>query len=142
MTSTSVIEDSEEAIVGAKELEQVTYIQYLITFPDGVTQDGLTLDPVSALLDLGSEVNTMYPVFVEKLGLVVQIINIGAQKIDGTTFETYKIVVAAFLVTDQADKIRFFEETFLVANVNRNIVLEMSFLILSNVNVDFSKKEL
>ena len=71
-TSTSITEDSKEAIlISVKELEQVTYIQYPITFPSGVTQDSSAMDPVSALLDLGSEVNTMHLAFAERLGLVL-----------------------------------------------------------------------
>ena len=96
-TSTSVTENSEEAtLVSAKELEQVTCIQYPIAFPGDVTQDGSALSPVSALLDLGSEVNAMHSAFAKRLGLVVQTTNVGAQKIDGTTFETYGMVVVAF----------------------------------------------
>ena len=88
-TSTSVTEDSEEAtLVSAKELERVMCIQYPIAFPGGVTQDGLVVGPVLALLDLGSEVNTMHPAFAEKLGLVVRTTNVSAQKIDGTTLQT------------------------------------------------------
>ena len=141
-TSTLVIEDSEEAIVGAKELERVTCIQYPITFPGNVTQDGSTLNPVSTVIDLGSEVNAIYPTFAERLGLVVQTINVGAQKINGITLKTYGMVVAAFLVTDQVDKIRFFEETFLVANVSPNMLLGMSFFTLSGADVDFPKRKL
>ena len=141
--STLVTEDSEEAILAsAKELKQVICIQYPTTFPGGVTQDGAALDPMSALLDLGSEVNAMHPVFAERLGLVVRTTNVGAQKIDGTTLETYGMVVAAFSVTDQADRVRFFEETFLVANVSPDVVLGMPFLSLSGADVDFPKKEL
>ena len=100
-TSTLITEDSEEAIlVSAKELEQVTYIRYLIAFPGGITQDSSALDPVLVLLDSDSEVNAMHPVFVERLGLVVQTTNVGAQKIDGITLDTYKMVVAAFSVTN------------------------------------------
>ena len=55
---------------------------------------------MSALFDSGSEVNAIYPAFAKRLGLVVQTTNIGAQKIDGTTFETYKMVVAIFSVID------------------------------------------
>ena len=136
-------EDSEEAIlVSAKELEQVTCIQYPIAFPGGVTQDGSALGPVSALLDSGSEVNAMHPAFAERLGLVVRTTNVGAQKIDGTTFETYGMVVAAFSVTDQADRVRFFEETFLVANISPDVVFGMLFFTLSGVDVDFPKREL
>ena len=45
-----------------------------------------------AFLDLSSKVNTIYPAFEKKLGLVVQTINVGAQKIDSTILETYEIV--------------------------------------------------
>ena len=143
MTSTLVTEDSEEAtLISVKELERVTCIQYPIVFPGGVTQDGLALGPVSALLDLGSEVNAMHPAFAERLGLVVRTTNVGAQKIDGTTLETYGMVVAAFSVTDQADRIRFFEKTFLIANVSPDVVLGMLFFTLSGADIDFPKKEL
>ena len=136
-------EDNKETIlVSIKELEQVMCIQYSIAFPGGVTQDGSILNLVLILLDLGSEVNAMHPVFAERLGLVVWATNVGTQKIDGTTFETYGIVVAAFSVTDQVDKIKFFEETFLVANVSPDVIFGIPFLTLSDASVDFPKKEL
>ena len=142
-TSTLVTEDSEEAtLVSVKELEQVTCIQYFIAFPGGVTQDGSALGPILALLDLGSEVNAMHPAFVERLGFVVQITNVVAQKNDDTTLETYGMVVAAFSVIDQADRIRFFEKTFLVAIVSPDVVLGMPFLTLSGADVDFPKRKL
>ena len=142
-TSTLVTENSEEAIlVSAKELKQVTYILYSITFPGGVTQDGSALDPVLAFLDLGSEVNAMHLVFAERLDLVVQTTNVGVQKIDGTTFETYGMMIAAFLVTDQADRVKFFEKTFLVVNVSPDVILGILFLTLNGADVDFPKREL
>ena len=142
-TSTSVTENSEETtLVSAKELERVTYIQYLIAFPGGVTQNGSALGPVLALLDSSSEVNAMHPAFAERLGLVVRTTNVGAQKIDGTTLETYEMVVAAFSVTDQANRVKFFEEIFLVANVSPDVVFGMPFLTLSGADVDFPKREL
>ena len=142
-TSTLVTEDSEEAIlISVKELEQVMCIQYPIAFPGGVTQDSSVLDPVSALLDLGSEVNAMHPNFAERLGLVVQATNVGAQKIEGTNLEIYGMMVVVFSVTDQADMVKFFEKTFLVANVSLDVVLGMAFFTLSGVDVDFPKREL
>ena len=72
----------------------------------------------------------------------MQTTNISAQKIDGTTLETYGMVVAVFSVTDQANRVKFFEETFLVVNISPDIVLGMFFLTLSSANIDFSKKEL
>ena len=94
------------------------------------------------LLDSGSKVNAMQPAFAEKLGLIVQSTNVGAQKIDGTTLEIYGMVVAAFSVTDQVNRVRFFEETFLVVNVSLDIVFGMLFFTLSSVDIDFPKKKL
>ena len=141
-TSILVTEDSKEAIVSAKKLEQIMCIQYLITFPGGVTQDSSTLDLMLALLDLGSEINAMHPVFAERLGLIVQTTNVGTKKIDGTILETYGMIVTVFSVTDQADRVRFFEKIFLIANVSLDVVLKMPFLTLSSADVDFLKREL
>ena len=142
-TSMSVTKDSKEAIlVDAKELERVTCTWYPIAFLGDVIQDDSSLDPVLAILDSGSEVNEMHPAFAEKFGLVVWTTNVGAQKIDSTIFETYEMVVAAFLVTDQSNRVRFFKEIFLVANISPNIVFGILFLSLSGVNIDFPKKEL
>ena len=52
------------------------------------------------------------------------------------------MVVAAFSVTDQANRVRFFEETFLVANISPDMVLEMPFFTLGSADVDFPKREL
>ena len=55
---------------------------------------------------------------------------------------TFRIVVIAFSVTDKANRVRFFKETFLVANVSLEVVFEMLFLTLSGADVDFSGREL
>ena len=67
MISMLVIEDSKKVIlVSTKELERVTYIQYLIAFPNSVTQDDSVLNPVLALFDLSNEINIMHLAFTEK----------------------------------------------------------------------------
>ena len=68
--------------------------------------------------------------------------DVGAQKINGIILNTYGMVVAAFSVVDKANRVRFFEETFLVANVSPEVVLGMPFLTLSNADVDFSSQDL
>lgn len=55
---------------------------------------------------------------------------------------TYKMIIAAFLLTEKANQVRFFEETFLLANVSLEVVLRMRFLILSGANIDFLGWEL
>ena len=95
-----------------------------------------------ALFDLDSEVNAVHLAFAKKLGLSIRPTDVGVQKIDGTTLETYRMVVAAFLVEDKANQVRFFGETFLVANVSPKVVLEMPFFTLSGADVDFLGCEL
>ena len=52
------------------------------------------------------------------------------------------MVVIAFLVMDKANSVKFFEKTFLIANVGLEVVYGMSFLTLSNADVDFLDWEL
>ena len=52
------------------------------------------------------------------------------------------MVIAAFSVTDQANRVKLFEIIFLVANVSPDIILEILFLTLSDANVNFLKREL
>ena len=51
--------------------------------------------------------------------------------------DTNKMVVIAFLMIDKANRVRFFEETFLIANISPEIVHEILFFNLSNANIDF-----
>lgn len=51
--------------------------------------------------------------------------------------DTYGIVVTAFLVTDKVNQVRFFEETFLMANITLEIVFGMFFFILSGMDINF-----
>ena len=98
--------------------------------------------PVSVLIDSGSKVNAIYLTFVKELGLPIRLIDVGAQKIDGTMLNTFEIVVVAFLVMDKSNQVRFFKKTFLVANVNLEVVLEIFFFILSDTNVNFLGRKL
>ena len=97
---------------------------------------------MSALFDSGNKVNAIHLAFIERLGFMMQSINIGIQKINGTTLKTYEIVIAVFSIIDLADGVRFFEKTFLIANFSLDIVFRMPFFILSGIDIDFSKKEL
>ena len=109
--------------------------------PASTTRSG-SKTQVQALINSGSEVNTIHPTFAKQLGLSIRPIDVGAQKIDSTMLDTYGMVVAAFLVENKANRVRFFEETFLVANVSPEVVLEILFLTLSGADVGFSCREL
>ena len=117
----------------SENLVQVPCICYSINFGK---------KSVSALFDLGSKVNAVHPVFAKELVLLIRPTDIGAQKIDSTMLDTFKMVVVAFSVTNKANQVRFFEETFLIANVSLEIVLGILFLILSGADVNFFGQEL
>ncbi len=109
------------------ELEEIPYIWYPVTFKD----------QIKALLDSKSKVNVISQAFAHQLGLKICKTNVEAQKIDGTTLKTYGMVVSTFLVLDKDDKERFFEKSFLLADVKLDIVLMMLFLTISNADIDF-----
>ncbi len=115
-----------------EELEQLPWIWYPVTFKD----------QTKALLDSRSEDNAMSQVFAQQLGLKIRKTNVRTQKIDDTTLETYGMVVSTFSVLDKDRRERFFEESFLLADVSPDIVLEMPFLTMSNANVDFQARDL
>ena len=55
------------------------------------------------------KVNTIHPTFAKQLGLPIRPTDVEAQKIDGTTLDTHRVVIAAFPVTDKANRVKFFE---------------------------------
>ena len=157
-TSTPVTETREEAVTEAVEiaktvestkfgkdgaeskgeypnLARVPCIWYPITFQKKSVS-------ILALLDSGNEVNAIYLALAQKLELPVRPTDVGTQKIDGTMLDNFGIVVKAFSVTGKASQVKFFEETFLVANVSLEIVLGMPFLTLSDADIDFLGRKL
>ena len=129
-TSTPVIETSQENVVA---LDQVPYICYPILFKK---------NEVQALIDSGSKVNAMTLGYALKLGLKVRPTDGGAQKINSFTFETFGMVLASFQVKNKLGRAQFFQEMFLLADLNVEVVLEMPFLTLTNADIQFAKKEL
>ena len=55
--------------------------------------------------------------------------------------ETYDIVIAGFHVQYKLRKAIFFQETSLIADINVEIVFEISFLTFNKVEMDFAEKE-
>ena len=131
-TSSSVTEASNEEHV---TLERVPYVYYPFRFWKDTAI-------VTAQIDLGSEVNAMTPAYTSKLGLRVRHTDVRAQKIDSFTLQLFGMVLANFQVEDQLGRTRFFQETFLLADISAEVVLGMPFLTLSNADVQFVEKEL
>ena len=72
-----------------------------------------------------------------QLGFKIWNTNIGAPKIDGIILKIYGMVVSTFSLSDKDGREKFFEESFLLADVKSEIVLGMLFLTISNADVDF-----
>ncbi len=100
-----------------EELERIPCIWYSVTYKD----------QIKALLDSESKVNAMSQAFAQQLGLKICKTNVGALKIDSTTLETYKMVISTFSMSDKDRRKRFFEESFLLADVKPDIMLGMPF---------------
>ena len=136
-TSILVTVVRKEAVKDSKNLRsnlaQILCIRYLINFRK---------KSVLVLFDSSSEVNAIYPNFAKKLSLPIRPMDVRAQKIDGNMLDTFRMVVAAFSLTDKANQVKFFKETFLVASVGLEVVFGMLFLILSSSNVDFLGRKL
>ncbi len=79
----------------------------------------------------------MTPAYATKLGLTTQKTSVKAQKIHGLPLETYGMASARFSIQDSLGRVWFFEETFLLADISMEVVLEIPFLFLSNANIKF-----
>ena len=90
-----------------EELEWVPCIWYPVTFKD----------QTKAILNSESKVNAINPAFASQLGFKIWKTNVGAQKIYGTTLETYRIIIFTFSMLDKDSRGKFFEESFLLAEV-------------------------
>lgn len=77
----------------------------------------------------------MILIFVARLDLSTQPISISIYKANGFTLKTYNIVMTGFFIWDKYGIIRFFEETFLFTDTSIEVVLGISFLTLSSMDV-------
>ena len=64
------------------------------------------------------------------------------QKIDKSLLKTFKMVIAGFQVLDKLGKVQFFQKTFLLADINVDVVLWIPFFTYSNTDIQFNKWEL
>ena len=84
----------------------------------------------------------MHPIYATKLGLCAKKIDVGTQKINGSHLDIFGMVIVDYPVKDKLETLRFFQKTFLLANISLEVVLRMLFLTLSKANIRFVKREL
>lgn len=80
--------------------------------------------------------------FASQLGLKIWKTYVGAQKMNTTTIDTDEMIFSIFSMSNKNAKKRFFEERFLLADVKPDMIFSISFLIISNVNIDFQAQNL
>lgn len=73
---------------------------------------------VQTLIDSSNEINAMTLAYIARLGLKIRPINIGTQKLKGSNFKMFEMVIASFQIDYKLKRACFFQETFLVANTS------------------------
>lgn len=84
----------------------------------------------------------MQPSFIRKRDFGICKTNVGTQKIYVNRLSSYNIIIASFQMNRKYRKIRFFEKTFLLADIGIDITFEILFVILIIVKVNFNNQEL
>lgn len=79
----------------------------------------------------------MHSQIIKRTILQIQQINIGAEKFDSTSLETFEIVIALFKVKDKKEMSQFLEKTFSLIKFSTDVALGMSYFTLKNVKVNF-----
>lgn len=80
--------------------------------------------------------------YIAEIGLIIRKTDIGAEKVDGSALETYRMVIVDFLVLDRLKNVQLFEMTFLLANTSMEVVLRMHFFTLFDIYIWFVEKKL
>ena len=94
------------------------------------------------MIDSGSKVNAIHSTYTTKLSLRARKIDVCVQKINGSHLVIFGMVIADCSVKDKLRRVRFFEETFLLAHIGLEVVLGMLFLTLSKADIRFADREL
>ena len=84
----------------------------------------------------------MHPAYATKIGLHTRKIDVGARKIDGFHLDNFGMVIVDCSVQDKLGRVRFFQETFLLANIGLEVVLGIFFLTFSKANIRFAEQKL
>lgn len=78
-----------------------------------------------------------YIQLIQKIDLAIWKTDQNTKKINHITLEIFQMIIAVFLINNLVEKVCFFEKTFWLANISVNVILQMSFFTLSNINIQF-----
>lgn len=114
-----------------KDLETVKCITWNIKLNQGK-------EKVPAPLDSGSKANLISQAYATQFPLKIIDTSWGLATINKQQISTQDMVIAGFEITDSADHTRWFEETFLIADISQQVVLGTPFLKLGDPNMSWS----
>lgn len=63
---------------------------------------------IRALINSGSKVNAIMPMYILKLGIKICPTNVGAQNINSSTFKIFGMVLASFQIKNKLNRACFF----------------------------------
>ena len=115
-------------IDASEKVIKVPYIYYSVSLQE---------KQVKALLDSKSLLNAINPNFALNLDFYIRKTNVRAQKINGSIFEVFEMVIADFWVENKCGRPKIFKKIFLVANIKFQVILKMPFLKISNAKMSF-----
>lgn len=82
----------------------------------------------------------MTSTYIAELDLTTRKISDGGQKIEGLLLATYGMAFTKVLLKNSFRRVKFFEETLLLADTSIEVLLGMTFLSLSNADVEFTEQ--
>lgn len=80
----------------------------------------------SALANSDTKINIINRMIVKKIKLSLLNMNVGLSAIYGDAIKIYEIYYIEFQQKDKKDHVRYFQDIFLIANINTRIILDIS----------------
>lgn len=97
---------------------------------------------VKALIDFNNKIHIITCIYILRLDISIQKTDVKVLKFDRIFFKIFEIVIAIFQIKNKLEYFFFFQKSFLLANTNINLILELLFLFFTNENIIFIYCEL
>ena len=131
------IQDERPAIV----IEKPIPCRVELAKPDKELSDWAS-QGFEAIMDSGSEVNVINMKWAKKKKFQLLHTDVGLRAVQGKPVVTYGMCVINFNAYDRYHRLRTFEETFLVGDIETRMILGMPWLALANPDINHAERKL
>ena len=90
----------------------------------------------SALADSDAEIDIINRTTAKRMRLFLLNTNIGLSAIHGEAVKTYGMHYIEFQQEDNQGRVRYFQDTFLAADISTRMILDMPWLAVANPDID------